>query len=192
MSEHTYNRHSKSKFIITGPKETYSNIAKQASGSWNKKENGWVIPDSNVDLFKKMASVIHPDNTLFEPEAKSEPEPIIEEIVEPVAKPKQRRKFRRARSVGSSSSESDIEPNTFNEPLVQEEYKGELYDDDDVNLTSSSSDGSDSDSDSSKDFPHSSPNRKKLANDSVLDKMERTRRRMFELDMADKRKKSNK
>jgi hypothetical protein len=189
MSEHTYNRHSKSKFIITGPKETYSNIAKQASGSWNKKENGWIIPDSNVDLFKKMASVIHPDNTLFEPEAK--PEPIVEEIV---TKPKQRRKFRRARSVGSSSSESesDVEPTTFNEPLIQEDYKGELYDHDDVNLTSSSSDGSDSDSDSSKDFPHSSPNRKKLANDSVLDKMESTRRRMFELDMADRRKKSNK
>jgi hypothetical protein len=185
MSTHSYNTHSKNKFIITGPKETYSNIAKQVGGSWNKKENGWVISDSNIELFKKIINVVDPDNKLFEPEP-----PLIETTIEPPKPKQQRRKFRRARSVGSSDSESDSEPPT---PIVEKQYIGELYDDDEVNLTSSSSDDeSGSDSDSSKDFPHSSPNRKTLANDSVLDKMERTRRRLFELDMVDRRNKSNK
>ena len=191
MSEHTYQRHTKTKFIITGPKDKYSNIAKQTGGVWKKAKNGWVIDDSSVGMFKKLINVICPDNEL-----------VFDEILEPVVVPtapiiptreligdlKPKRKFRRARSIGSSDSEPESVKN--DEPPSPKPYDGNLYDEsDEFNLTSSDSDN---DSDSSQDFPHSSPNRKKLANDNVLDKMECTRRRMFELDMADKRNKAKK
>lgn len=188
MSEHTYQRHSKSKFIITGPKDKYSNIAKETGGVWKTAKNGWVIDDSSMEMFKKLINVICPDNEI-----------VFDEILEPAVvstaptrellgdlKPK--RKFRRARSIGSSDSEHESVKN--DEPPSPKQYGGNIYDEsDEFSLTSSDSDD---DSDSSQDFPHSSPNRKKLANDNVLDKMERTRRRMFELDMADKRNKAKK
>jgi hypothetical protein len=175
MSEHNYERHSKTKFIITGPKDKYSNISKQVGGVWKKAENGWVINDSCTDMFKKLLDVIHPDNDLVFEKPK-------EAVVKPVVETKPKRKFRRARSITSNDSDSIKEVVTSSAP-----YTGNLNDDsDDFQLTSSSSD-----SDSSADYPHSSPNRKKLANDDVMDKMETLRRRMFELDMADRRKKKS-
>jgi hypothetical protein len=199
MSEHIYNRYNKSNFIIVGSKEKYANISKQLGGKWNKKEDGWIIPDKDEIVFKQLMNVLYPDNNVeFPNDVKQPPEVVDEEVVkqktipEPVVSKKKgsRRKFVRARSVGSSSDNDsvveDIPEVVPNQPVDETDYNAELYDDEEFNLTSS---GSDNDSSSSEDFPTPSPKRKQLANDDVLDKMERVRRRMFEMDMEEKRKK---
>jgi hypothetical protein len=136
-----------------------------------------------------LMNVLYPDNKVEFPTDKNETTQVV--IPEQEKKPKPKRKFRRARSVGGSSDDDSI---NVEEPVIKENipssidappYKGTLYDEEDeFSLTSS-----DCDSSSSEDFPHSSPKRKQLANDNVIDKMERVRMRLFEMDMEERKKK---
>ena len=184
MSEHTYSRYDKNSFIIIGPKQKYTNIAKQVGGTWKKQGNGWVVKDINEPLFRKLIDILYPDNSFQFP---NDGVIQVQKDVKVLRDTKTKRVFRRARSIGSSDDDS-VEKVV---PVIVHDPKQDinLYDYNEFILTSSGSDD-DNDSSSSEDFPHPSPNRNKLANDDVLDKMERVRRRMFEMDMQERRTKT--